>query len=155
MHQFSKPVLDSPVMGAQGIQDLAELLPTFHSIATFQPMFGILARGNDQRDNDVAQLLPPGPSHDPAHRLYHVHRALSRLEKGHRRQPRAVGSFSKDSDVRKGMGLVRGSCRQLAKCGVSGFGTVSGIPVFNLVWPGNQPLFPYLIFDPLPNVFVI
>ena len=67
-------VFDALVMGAQRLQDVAELAPTLVLVAHRKVLLGVDARRDNHRHDYVPQRLALGSSHRPTNGLHHIDR---------------------------------------------------------------------------------
>ena len=137
-YQFRQLVFNALVVGAQGQQYLAQLLPAVFLAAGLQPFFRVgLGRYHDGAD-DVAHLFSRRGAHGAAHRLNHVNRALAGFQERHCAQRRGVGALAEDAYVQDAVGRCCRCVGQVA-LGLLAQQDVGGcVQVFQLV-PGGLP----------------
>ena len=80
LQQILQVVLNTGIMGAQGQENLAQLLPAFFHVADAEPLFRVGIGGNQDGADDVSRLFAGGSAHGPAHCLDDVNGAFAGFE---------------------------------------------------------------------------
>ena len=103
---LGKGVLNAFVVGAQRLEDVPEFPPAFMLVADSEMPLRVHARGDDDRDNDVAEVLALSASHRPPDCLHHVDGRFARLQERDSGQRRRVRALPEYPDVQDAVRLV-------------------------------------------------
>ena len=151
--QVLEVVFDALVVGAEGKEYLAELLPAFVGAADAEPLLGVCVRGDEDGADDVAQLLAGSGAHGAAYSLDNVDGALARFEEGDGAERRGVGPLAEDADVEDAVRSCVSGLGEAALGVVASHDVAGGVEVLERVVGGDVPLavFAHPLLQPVPH----